>query len=189
MIKNKTDFDNNLSLEFFFHRNYGRLCLFAKSFLKDATDAEDVVMDVFVRLCEKNDFSLVQKEQFKNYLFMAVRNSCLKVIRREKVTQRYFQLSPFDEIESSTIIKRIIHAEAMGELYEAIEGLPVGCRNIIKRAVFDGKSNQEIADEFGISIHTVKSQKKRGIDLLKLRLNPETNLLWIVILMSLAEPV
>ncbi len=171
------------SLEFFFHRHYGRLCLFAKSILNDASKAEDVVQDLFARLCEEENLHLVHTKNFKGYLYTAVRNACISSLRHEKVVETYFQKNRFGELEEPSFVKNIIHSEVMGELHEALNGLPEGCATILKKAALEGMSNQEIADALQISINTVKSQKRRGIALLKERLNPDSHILWMLLLL------
>ena len=55
---------------------------------------------------------------------------------------------------------------------------------------FEGKKNQEIASMLEISVHTVKNQKARAIQLLRVRL-PDRNLvailIWYVSLVTLAD--
>ena len=71
----------------------------------------------------------------------------------------------------------VLKAEVWGEVYRAIASLPEGCRNVFKLSYLEGLKNQEIADELKISINTVKTQKARALELLKLRLKPEAFLL------------
>jgi RNA polymerase sigma-70 factor (ECF subfamily) len=46
---------------------------------------------------------------------------------------------------------------------------------------FDGKKNQEIAEELDMSINTVKKQKQRALQLLRVKLTPEL-FTWFVML-------
>lgn len=59
-----------------------------------------------------------------------------------------------------------------------------------KMSFFDGKKNQEIASVLEISVHTVKNQKARAIQLLRVRL-PDRNLvailIWYVSLVTLTD--
>lgn len=174
-------------LEFCFHRYYGRLCILAKRILTNQDQAEDVVQEVFARLCEKGDVLPFEKEDAQAYLYVTVRNQCLKLLRREKVVDNYFQKNSFDFYEEPTVISDLIHAEAMGELYEAINGLPVGCAEILKKSIFEGLSNQEIADSLELSINTVKSQKRRAISLLRERMGPEMNTTLSLLLIFLID--
>ena len=51
-------------------------------------------------------------------------------------------------------------------LFRAIDKLPTRCREIFLLHM-DGKKNEEIATALGISIETVKTQKKRAIQSIK----------------------
>ena len=44
----------------------------------------------------------------------------------------------------------------------AIESLPEQCRLIIKLNVLEGKKYQEIAEELGITVNTIRTQVSRG---------------------------
>jgi RNA polymerase sigma-70 factor (ECF subfamily) len=84
----------------------------------------------------------------------------------------------------------MIRAEVLREINREIENLPEQCRKIFKMSFFDGKKNQEIASMLEISVHTVKNQKARAIQLLRVRL-PDRNLvailIWYVSLVTLTD--
>ena len=50
------------------------------------------------------------------------------------------------------------HTEPDARIWHAIDKLPEACRRIFLLSKRDGLGNQEIADELGISIKTVKNQ-------------------------------
>lgn len=52
-------------------------------------------------------------------------------------------------------------------IWKAIDGLPEKCREIFLMSKRDGFSNQEIADELGISIKTVKNQMTKALSRLR----------------------
>ncbi len=67
----------------------------------------------------------------------------------------------------------ITRVEALNELYTAVESLPKKARQIILETYINGKSNQEVANELGISLQTVKNQKLRALSLLRERISRE----------------
>ena len=170
-----------------FDRYYARLCVFAKQLLGDDEKAEDVVQDVFVKLCEQQETFPTRPDEIKRYLYVVVRNGCYKVLRHEKVVDNYQHLNENETFGRPEILHKIIHAEVMNTLSKAIETLPKGCALILKKSYFDGLSNQLIAEELNLSIHTVKSQKKRAIALLRDRLNPDMQLLLITLFIYLGD--
>ena len=76
-----------------------------------------------------------------------------------------------DMIEEQTIMDAMMQAEVINQLMEAINQLPQGCRQVLQLAIFEKLSNDEIATNLTISINTVKSQKKRALQLLRTRLD------------------
>ena len=66
----------------------------------------------------------------------------------------------------------------------AIEQLPEGCKTVLKLAYFEGLKNDEIATELGVSINTVKTQRQRALNLLRLRLPKGAYLLLLALLPS-----
>ena len=53
------------------------------------------------------------------------------------------------------------------DLRKGIDGLPHQKKDICKMKIDDHKSNQEIADEMGLSINTVKSHYQEAIKMLR----------------------
>jgi RNA polymerase sigma-70 factor (ECF subfamily) len=53
---------------------------------------------------------------------------------------------------------------------------------MLKLAFFEGLKNEQIALELGISINTVKTQKQRALQLLRLKLTDKTYLLLLFLL-------
>jgi RNA polymerase sigma factor (sigma-70 family) len=53
------------------------------------------------------------------------------------------------------------------EIYKAINTLPAQCRRIFKMLYIQGKSIKEISTELEISASTIRTQKSRGLAVLK----------------------
>ncbi|WP_426790747.1 RNA polymerase sigma-70 factor [Sphingobacterium sp. WOUb80] len=170
------------NIESLFQQYYRQLCLFANNILRDEAQAEDVVQSFFAGLCEGRNTLPEEENARKSYLFISVRNNCLKQIRSEKTRNRYVDQLDKDMIEEQTVMDAMIQAEVIHQLMEAIHQLPKGCRQVLHMAVFEKLSNDEIANNLSISINTVKSQKKRAIQLLKVRLNAHLLMLLLFLL-------
>ncbi len=69
-----------------------------------------------------------------------------------------------------TRLEQLIVSETYRELYAAIEALPDQCRRVISLSYLEGKSGKEVADELQIDHITVRTQKHRGVMLLRKRL-------------------
>ncbi|WP_379084028.1 sigma factor-like helix-turn-helix DNA-binding protein [Pedobacter sp. UC225_65] len=78
-----------------------------------------------------------------------------------------------DPIEDAIGLNAMIRSEVIAELHKVITTLPKNCQTIFRMGYLEGLKNPQIALELGISINTVKTQKKRGLQLLKMRVNPD----------------
>jgi RNA polymerase sigma-70 factor (ECF subfamily) len=136
-------------------------------------DVEDVVQDAFVVFHRQIGHIAAHPIAIKNYLYTSVKYACLKKHRHNKVIRKYQETLKVDEQEDVHTLDAIIHAEIIGEIHKTLKTLPPGCAEVFKLGYFDELSNQEIAERLNISINTVKSQKKRALDLLRTKLRPE----------------
>lgn len=161
------------SFEDIFKHYYPRLCDFATRFLEDTDKAEDIVQDVFMVFHEQRKEISNHPTAIKNYLYTSVRYGCLNHLRHEKVIARHRIDNKVEDFQEGFILDSIIHAEIIGKIHKTIKTLPVGCAEVFKLGYFEELSNQEISEQLNISISTVKSQKKRALELLKKKISPE----------------
>ncbi|MCX2454227.1 RNA polymerase sigma-70 factor [Pedobacter sp. PLR] len=165
---------SELVLELLHKSYYDRLVYYGWTIIHDKETSRDLVQEAFI--CYWNQKEQVSSNliQIRNFLYVNVKNACLKHLRHDKVVDKYMGLQDPDPVEEASALNKMIHAEVLGEIYAAIATLPEGCRKISKMGYLEGLKNQEIADQLGISINTVKTQKKRALQLLRLKLSPES---------------
>lgn len=164
---------DQLALESLFREFYDRLVYFSWQIVKDQAQAQDIAQDAFITYWQERATVLPNPSAIKNYLYTTVRNASLNVIRHGKVVDDYCQQQGTAEPEEGSIMDAIISAEVIAQIHTAIETLPESYRQVSVMSYLEGKKNQEIADELGLSINTVKKQKHRALELLRLRLSPE----------------
>jgi RNA polymerase sigma-70 factor (family 1) len=160
------------SFETLFRSNYSKLCHFALQFLGDEDTVKDIVQDVFINYWNKRENLTIEEDSISAFLYSAVKNACLNKLRRLKLEQGYLNQQESDPVEEAVVLNLMIKSEVMVEINKIITSLPEGCQRIFKMGYLEGLKNPQIAAQLGISINTVKTQKKRGLQLLKLRLNP-----------------
>lgn len=161
---------------------YDRLLYYAWTIIHDKETARDLVQDAFISFWNQQDQISVNPVQIRNFLYVTVKNSCLKHLRHDKVVDRYMGQQDPDPIDNASVLSKMIQAEVLGEIYAAIESLPANCRRISKMGYLEGLKNHEIAAQLGISVNTVKTQKQRALQLLRLKLSPETFLTLVVLI-------
>ncbi|WP_200976042.1 RNA polymerase sigma-70 factor [Echinicola sp. 20G] len=141
-----------------FDRYYSGLCHFAHKYLGDKDDSEDVVQEVFMVLWDKrNEFESLST--VKSFLYTVTKNKCINLI---SVSANRKRILEGDYLFSQQFFEEnIIEEEMYRALYKAIEKLPKQSQRIV-RLNLKGMKNQEIADQLGISLNTVKTLKKKA---------------------------
>lgn len=150
-----------------FNRYFTPLTLFAIRFLSDEDAATDVVQNVFIALYEQRLSNAPQN--VRSFLYASVRNSCLNVLKHEKIKRRFEQEAVFlaDDMSSEATDHLIEESEAQAKVAAAMAQLPDQCRKIFTMNRFDGFSNQEIADQLGLSKRTVETQISNALKILR----------------------
>lgn len=147
-----------------FNHFYKGLVLYANNFLFDQQASEDIVQEVFIALWE-NAKNIEIKTSLKAYLFAMVRNRCLNYLKAVKVTD---DLNLID-LNSMLILDEdldLISEEEKNILYnqilKIIATFPESMQQVFKLKFIENYSYNEIADEMGISVNTVKTQLQRA---------------------------
>jgi len=161
-----------------FRTYFAALMAFSRKILGDEDDAREVVHQVFIKLWERrNEIDL--STSLKSYLFTAVNNRSLNLIRDRK------KFSGEEVPEAVTEWDVSAELESM-ELEEKIRGaigtLPERCRVIFELNRFDGLSYAEIAGRLEISVKTVENQMTKALKILREQLARYlTLLLWVLL--------
>lgn len=154
-----------------FERSYTRLCVFANQYVKDSDTCKDVVNEVFIKFW-KNPKQYHHIDHLLGSLYLATKRAALNhhqaFVRSMK---RNFDYQAEVGDEDTFYLTEIIRTEMLSELHEAISKLPERAGKIIRETYLEGKSNQEVADEMGISLQTLRNQKSRALTILRGRLN------------------
>jgi RNA polymerase sigma-70 factor (family 1) len=143
------------AFEQYYKEHYRIFFLGAAGYLKDASVAEEIVNDVFVKLWESAGTIQIETS-LKAYIYRAVINRSLNELsktKRDQQNQNEFSRRSADRVE----IKAIEDNELKISLYKAVDQLPEQCRKVFTMSRFEGLKQQEIADQLDISIKTVKN--------------------------------
>lgn len=176
-----------------YDRHYVLLCRFANQLLNNAALAEEVVDDVIFYLWEHRQ-EVEIRYSIRAYLMRAVRNRCLNELQsqshREELHLSSF-LSPesmdfldFLFVDDKQPLGMLLEQELEDELKRSIDELPLECRRVFYKSRFEQKKYEEIAEELGISVNTVKYHIKNALAFLQKRLGNYLKLLIVYIFMS-----
>jgi len=162
-----------LGFDTLFNEYFDRLVYFSWQMVNDKEQARDIVQESFVKYWHQRESVLPNKTAIKNFLYSAVRNASLNIIRHSKIVEGYVQLHGTAEPVHPPVTDAIITAEVTAYIHAALQSLPASHREISILSFFEDKKNHEIADELDMSINTVKKQKQRALQLLRMKLSPE----------------
>lgn len=159
--------ENPKAFAFFFDLHYSPLCYFAERLVKDQQVAEDIVEETFMKLWDKRaDFE--SEHGIKAFLYITTRNACINIIKQsQRDTVSQAEMLYLAEKKEGFILNEMIRAEVLRVISQELDRLPMQCRTILKMSYVKGLKNHEIADKLEISVHTVRNQKARGLQLLR----------------------
>lgn len=153
---------------------YVPLCIYAKQYTKIKEIAEEIVQDVFLNIWEQKG-KLKITVSFKAYLYTAIRNQCLNHLKHLQVVQGYseYYTQLLKDAQDYFILSQetgdsiMIANELEKSLMETIDSLPDNCRKIFLMSRFEGLKHQDIADNLGVTLHTVHKQISIALDKLR----------------------
>jgi len=155
------------AFEMIFKTFYKPLCTYAYSFLNDKDEAEEVVQATFISVWEKRQGLEIQTS-LKSYLYRMVRNSCLNIIKHEKVKKQHatYELATAESSYES-VTQAIVSSELETRIYEAMKTLPEQCRLVFQLSRFEEMKYAEIADQLNISVKTVENHMGKALRLMR----------------------
>jgi RNA polymerase sigma-70 factor (ECF subfamily) len=145
----------------------------ATGLLNQTSVAEDIVHDVFVSLAQSAD-RLKLSGNLKSYLATCVANR-VRNSNRAKQLQRAISLDETEPVirDSDKPDRWIIHNEELSNLNNAMAQLPYHQREVVILHVQGGMKFKAIAKSQNVSINTVQSRYRYGLDKLRSLLNSE----------------
>jgi len=166
---------------------YPRLLRFAKGYVCNRFDAENIVQDVFLRLWEKR--TLLPKDiNLQAYLLTMIKNQCMDFLKHQQVVERHSvnwdsalqQEAAFNYYAISRFNPEQPDVESLERLVEkAINELPEQCRKAFELSRYEELKYKEIADKMGISVKTVETHISHALKKLRVTLK-DLFLVWLL---------
>lgn len=152
-------FDDTQAYKQLFLLFYPSLVHFAVSIIKSKEVAEEIVSDVFIKIWQKRQH-LEKVENLSFYLFTAVKNRCISQFSDFK-NRTGVNINDIS-IEFKSIYhdpeQKMISAETIKQIQEAIQELPPRCRLIFRLVKEEGLKYKEVAELLQLSVKTVENQ-------------------------------
>jgi RNA polymerase sigma-70 factor (ECF subfamily) len=137
--------------------------------LHDASEAEDVVQEVFTTIWNDPGKYVARLGSLSAWLVQVVRNRSIDRLRsrqaRARATAELAKREPLDNDASPAIAPE--DAEAMQRVVREINQLPAEQKEIIELAYFGGLSQSQIADKLSQPLGTVKTRMRRAMERLR----------------------
>ncbi|MFT3825769.1 MAG: RNA polymerase sigma-70 factor [Chitinophagaceae bacterium] len=171
---------NPQALSYFHKLHYQPLCYFAEKLIHEKDEAEDIVADAFIKIW-KIHFNFETFQNIKAFLYITTRNACfnyLKQVQRKNGVHK--EILYMSEEEERFVLNEVVESEVLNEVYKEIEELPTKCRRIFKMLYVDGLKSEEIAGLLNISIHTVRAQRARALQLIRVVLLKKRTVLVLI---------
>lgn len=130
-------------------------------YLEDPAMASETINDIFLKLWERSG-EISTETSLKAYIYRAISNRCLNIIRdrgREAKRRSKGPLPPASIPESIPMEEQ----ELSLQLYRAIDDLPEQCGKVFRMSRFENLKQQQIADQLGISLKTVKNHMTHAL--------------------------
>lgn len=156
-------------LESIFKAHYRVLVNYATGIVHHSAEAEDIVVNLFVRLMD-SQAPYDSPEGLRKYLYRATRNACIDHLRKESTRMRslqelgYLQDTVLETVQRETAI---IAGEVLHALNEEINNLPAQCRQVFSLLYFNKMDLQQVAHHMGVTVKTVCNQKSKALTSLR----------------------
>ena len=128
-----------------------------KRYLGNSTDAEDTLMEGFMKVYTKID-AFQGQGSFEGWIRRIITNEALMKIRKNNL----YKTIDIEETWDLSIPENALMNLQVEEIEELINDMPIGYRTVFNLYAIEGYSHKEIADLLGISEGTSKSQLSRA---------------------------
>jgi RNA polymerase sigma factor (sigma-70 family) len=154
-------------------REQSRLRRFIRRRVPDASDAEDVLQDVFYQLAEANRL-LVPIDHVTAWLFRVARNRIVDLFRKRR-PERLPAAAVAEDDEARLDVEDLLPSPEAGpealyarrvlleELLAAIDELPDEQREVFVGHELEGRSFKDMAAATGVSVNTLLSRKRYAV--------------------------
>jgi RNA polymerase sigma factor (sigma-70 family) len=162
----------------FFRREQSKLVNYVRQLIDDAADrdGEDIVQDVALNLFSKADVT-VPIAHLAAYVYQALRNRVVDLLRKgqESPVALETRLSANSRLSLAEVLddtrynaaRDMEQQEIRQRLFEAIEALRPEQKAVIIETEFEGRSFNELAEQWGIPLGTLLARKSRGLKYLR----------------------
>lgn len=158
------------ALEEIYKRYHGVLYSHAYRRYPDKEEVRDIIQEVFLYLWNNRE-NLHISTHIAAYLYTSVRNRMLNVFRNKKVKDAFLRsLQDFIDKGENVVEAKMREKELVRLVELEVANLPAQMRTIFEMSRNLEMTHQEIAAELAISPHTVRTQVRNALRVLRVKL-------------------
>ena len=163
--------DNMVAFYNLYERYSKRLFGFVLKYLKQESDAEEIVQEVFIKIWE-NRASIDIFSSFESFLFTIAYNKTISLFRQRTTENKYLEhLKSIQQVdEEPVIIDEIYYTELKDKIQSLLDELSPRQKEIFQLSREQGLTHQEIAAKLNISVNTVKKHMVNSLAFLRLNI-------------------
>lgn len=156
--------------------NRNRVFSYARYFLRNNEDAEDVTQEVFVKMWQRCPEQ--NPDRIPAWLMRVTHNLCIDVIRRRRTSVGWHVSA--DQVEPDSLPAQRLAGdpearfrlnEAQRSLLDALAALPARTRSIMLMHYFQGFTYEAISEILQVRVNTIKVAVHRGRKSLRRKLS------------------
>jgi RNA polymerase sigma-70 factor (ECF subfamily) len=139
--------------------------------VKDKPTAEEIASTAFLKTWEKH-FQFETPAGLRSYLYQVVKNDSLKWLEQAKKQQAALQEIKYlgrNNCEKDAF-QHMVGAELTRFLAAMVDYLSPQCGKIYQMLYVEGKTVKETARALNISVSTVRTQQRRGLNAIRERM-------------------
>jgi len=147
-----------------FKNYYAILCLLAKRYTNNMTDAREIVQQLFIGLWEHKD-RLNINSNLKSYLYQAVKFNSIRYIQNSRKTAILVDNIP-ETNNDPEFHDQIEYAELQERILKTVESLPEQCKLVFMMSRFEQLKHAEIGLQLNISLKTVEAHISKALKII-----------------------
>jgi RNA polymerase sigma-70 factor (family 1) len=171
---------NAKAFDVLFERYFNKLHFFSLKYLKDRALAEEMVMDIMVKLWEKKD-DFRAGISIGPYLFRAMKNAIVDHYRKKGLETVFLEQS-HEELHISNSTENELDFDELHQIYQLnLEKLSPQRRRVFEMSRHENMTYPEIARHLNLSVKTVESHISASLAYLRKSLHIYTDTLLVII--------
>lgn len=138
-----------------FRNYYPKIKFFATRLCGDEAEGENIAQDLFMQLWIRRD-RLTDIQHLENYIYTMAKRASFEQIRRS-LRRRRVRLDTPAEASDDALDDELHCKELMERIRQEVERMPKQRRRIFLMSRYEGLTNEQIAQELGLSKRTVET--------------------------------